>query len=434
MSVGPFRFLESSQLALDIPHQLASAAVLKPDRRVVNDPASKLFVIGQRVFKKLFLERVKLIVQGDISALGQQVDSLASLLTLELGFLLLEPGFVPLKLGLVLFPVDERGADAQSDGCGQQQTGGGRGYGLVPLRPPPGLADHGLAPGCHPLIGHPPFDVLGQRPGRRVAICFLQRHGLETDSFQGLIQRGIDLSWPDELAMLNLAEQLSDIVTNKWRFAGQQAIERRAQAVDIGPRPQMVQPSLGLLGAHVSRRPHCRARQGLGRTARRGGPERPFGQSRSRLAHGLGKPPVHDQCLAVLAKDDIARFDVAVEDAATVCVLDGVADVDEPPQQLVQLEQVPAGVGLERLVGMKAVDGLLQAVAADKAHGVKRPAIGVSSQSVDRDDAGMLQPAGDLGLQQEPGAARGVVGVVVEDLLERHFPVQLAVERHEHSA
>ena len=44
----------------------------------------------------------------------------------------------------------------------------------------------------------------------------------------------------------------------------------------------------------------------------------------------------------------------------------------------------------------------------------------------------MLQPAGDLGLDQEPLPAHRVVGVPVEDLLERHLAVQLGVERHEH--
>ena len=46
----------------------------------------------------------------------------------------------------------------------------------------------------------------------------------------------------------------------------------------------------------------------------------------------------------------------------------------------------------------------------------------------------MLQPAGDLGLQQEPLAAGRVVGVVVEDLLERHLAVQLGVQGHEDGA
>ena len=46
----------------------------------------------------------------------------------------------------------------------------------------------------------------------------------------------------------------------------------------------------------------------------------------------------------------------------------------------------------------------------------------------------MLQPAGDLGLEQEPLAADRVVGVLVEDLLERDLAVQLGVERDEDGA
>jgi hypothetical protein len=46
----------------------------------------------------------------------------------------------------------------------------------------------------------------------------------------------------------------------------------------------------------------------------------------------------------------------------------------------------------------------------------------------------VLQPAGDLGLGQEPGAAGRVVGVAVEDLLQRHLAVQLGVKCHEHHA
>ena len=72
---------------------------------------------------------------------------------------------------------------------------------------------------------------------------------------------------------------------------------------------------------------------------------------------------------------------------------------------------------------MEAVDGLLEAVAADEPHGVVGAAVGVGAQAIDRDDAGVLQPAGDLGLEQEARAAGRVVGVVVEDLLEGHLAV-----------
>ena len=119
---------------------------------------------------------------------------------------------------------------------------------------------------------------------------------------------------------------------------------------------------------------------------------------------------------------------------AAVRVVDRVADVDEPPQELAQLQRAAAGVALQRLVGVEAVDGLLEAVAADEPHGVVGPAVGVGAQAVDRDDAGVLQAAGDLGLEQEAGAAGRVVGVAVEDLLERHLAVQLGVERHEDGA
>ena len=45
---------------------------------------------------------------------------------------------------------------------------------------------------------------------------------------------------------------------------------------------------------------------------------------------------------------------------------------------------------------------------------------------------GMLQPAGDLGLEQKSLAAHRIVGVLLEDLLERHLTMQLGVECDEH--
>ena len=45
------------------------------------------------------------------------------------------------------------------------------------------------------------------------------------------------------------------------------------------------------------------------------------------------------------------------------------------------------GSAFERLVGVEALDRLLEAVAADEPHGVVRPAVAVGAQAVDRDDA-----------------------------------------------
>ena len=68
----------------------------------------------------------------------------------------------------------------------------------------------------------------------------------------------------------------------------------------------------------------------------------------------------------MLADDDVSRLDVPVQDAATVGVVDGVADVSKPPQELAQLQRTPAGVVFQRIVAMEALDGLLEAVALDE--------------------------------------------------------------------
>jgi hypothetical protein len=62
----------------------------------------------------------------------------------------------------------------------------------------------------------------------------------------------------------------------------------------------------------------------------------------------------------VLADDDVARLDVPVQDAAAVGIVDGIADIGEPPQQLAQLQRPATGIGLERLVFVEPVDSLLE--------------------------------------------------------------------------
>ena len=96
-------------------------------------------------------------------------------------------------------------------------------------------------------------------------------------------------------------------------------------------------------------------------------------------------------------------------------------------------ERAP-GSASDRFGSVEAFDRLLEVVPLDEPHRVVGPAAVVGPQSVDGDDAGVLQAAGDLRLHQEPLAADRVVGVLVEDLLERHLAVQFAVERHEDGA
>ena len=83
---------------------------------------------------------------------------------------------------------------------------------------------------------------------------------------------------------------------------------------------------------------------------------------------------------------------------------------------------------------MKMIDRRLQALTAHESHRVVRPVIVVGAQAVHRHNPRVLESTRDLGFEQEPLAAHGVVGVRVEDLLERHLAVELGIERDEHGS
>ena len=59
--------------------------MLQPRRRVARGPAGESLEVGQGVLEDLLLDGVELVVEGDVGALGEQVDGLACLLALGLG-------------------------------------------------------------------------------------------------------------------------------------------------------------------------------------------------------------------------------------------------------------------------------------------------------------------------------------------------------------
>ena len=93
-----------------------------------------------------------------------------------------------------------------------------------------------------------------------------------------------------------------------------------------------------------------------------------------------------------------------------------------------------ARVASRALRPVKPSDGILEALPVDKPHGVEGTPGRVVAQAVDGDDPRVLQLPGDLGFHEESGPALGVVGVPVEDLLQRDLAVQLLVLRHEDGA
>jgi hypothetical protein len=108
--------------------------------------------------------------------------------------------------------------------------------------------------------------------------------------------------------------------------------------------------------------------------------------------------------------------------AAGVGVIDRVADIDEPAEELAQLEV--AGTGR---AGVESIDRLFEAFAPDEPHRVVRLTVTGSAQTVDRDDPRMFEAAGNLGFKEESAAAHRVVGVPFENLLEGHLAVQFQI-------
>ena len=74
---------------------------------------------------------------------------------------------------------------------------------------------------------------------------------------------------------------------------------------------------------------------------------------------------------------------------------------------------------------MIGADRLAERLAADEPHGViRRVAL---AQLVDRDDAGVLELGGDLGLVEEPRADDGIIGLLGPELLQRDLAAERAV-------
>jgi hypothetical protein len=78
---------------------------------------------------------------------------------------------------------------------------------------------------------------------------------------------------------------------------------------------------------------------------------------------------------------------------------------------------------------MKTGNCIAQTVAFDKAHGIKGTAVEIPPESVDGNDAGMLEPAGDLGFEEKAAAMARVIRMTILKLLKRHFPLKLHIQR-----
>ena len=167
----------------------------------------------------------------------------------------------------------------------------------------------------------------------------------------------------------------------EWCLTGEQFVEQNAQRVNVTARVNIQPAHLGLFRTHVGR---CADK------LLEGGKERLIGQS---SLGGFGDAKVNDlgyRHAVVQGDEDIRGFDVAMDDALLVSMLDGVADLDE------QLDPVVGG----KLV-LVAILGDLDA--PHQFHDKIRPARLRRAGVKDSGDVGMIHEGEGLTLGLETG-------------------------------
>src|SRR5271166_2744959 len=106
----------------------------------------------------------------------------------------------------------------------------------MPAEPAPESFEWSLGVSRDRLVGQPELDVVGQGPGRSVAILWLQGHCLQADGFECFVDRRVELPGPGKLAFPDGAEHGAQVFALDWRLACQQAVEGGAQTVDVAGR------------------------------------------------------------------------------------------------------------------------------------------------------------------------------------------------------
>ena len=150
-----------------------------------------------------------------------------------------------------------------------------------------------------------------------------------------------------------------------------QRVHHRAQTVQIGPRVH--RPPVGLLGGHVFRRPQHVA-----------------GAREPAVAEEPGDAEIGELDAAVGRQQQIARLDVAVDDAAIVGVAQRPAGIDADLGHLAPIEPP------------SPPQFLLQAAADDQFHGVEQLAV-LFAEAEQPHDVGVVELAEglDFGLEAD---------------------------------
>ena len=216
---------------------------------------------------------------------------------------------------------------------------------------------------------------------------------------------------------------------SEGRLAGQDFVQARAECVDVGRDSDRSITDAGLFGRHVRRGPDHVATSGqpglqpalrgvlVGNVLVRGGI--PVAR---RLVHHARQPPVEHVGFTEGADHHVGRLEIAVHHVAGMGVGHRLRHADEHVQEA---RSAPAGVAF-----VSGANQLAEGFALDLGHREVVLALWSSSELVDGDHAGVLEPAGEAGFGAEARASpRGSNRVrLVHQDLHRQPTLEAAIE------
>ena len=184
-----------------------------------------------------------------------------------------------------------------------------------------------------------------------------------------------------------------DVFAVEGRHAGQDVVEHRAQAEHVGPLVEPIARAHRLLGRHERRRsagsaPHVEVRVA--------GDD----HARHLVGHAARRPddrqsPVDQVDLSERSRQDVARLDVAVQDAAAVGEGDGLADLEKGGHHLAQrLGETGLPPGARAPVG--------QGVPLDPLHREVAVPLAIDADLVHGRDVRVIELRRNLRLADEP--------------------------------
>ena len=220
----------------------------------------------------------------------------------------------------------------------------------VPPREPPGAARQADPPGADRLVVEEPGQVLGEVARRLVTVRRPLGQQLQDDRLQVARDPRVEHPGGDRLVRRDLLDQLGGAAALEGGAEGEQLVEGRAQAVEVGPAVDRADP--GLLGAHVAR-----------------GAEQAVVLGQARVGEPSGEPEVGDPDEPAAVDQEVRRLDVAVDHAPVVGVperLGGLAaDLGDPPV----IGRAPGRHVRRRLVLVVGRDRVGQAAVAEAVAG-----------------------------------------------------------------